>query len=99
MPRVESSEDLASFFLDDVEEFETGYSTPLLALFGDEFRLVQARDHAVEARSPALRCLTSDIAVHKLVKDSPIQRVDTGVRYLVKRIENEGHGVTLVRLK
>lgn len=79
------------------EEFDTGQPTRLVAVFD-----IPAVDSGglipVKSRKPELSCRDSDVAAHSLIKGSPLVRVSTGVQYLVRELEPDGTGMTVVRL-
>lgn len=79
------------------EEFDTGQPTRLWAVFD-----IPAIDREglipVKSRRPELSCRDSDVEAHSLVKGSSLVRVSTGVQYLVRELEPDGTGMTVIRL-
>lgn len=83
------------------ENFETGYQSKLVAVFGPiDYLEVPAGDRLrVEGADPFIECRSSDIAAHRLIKQSPITRDADGAKFLVKRFEPDGHGMTRIILR
>lgn len=82
----------------DGEDFETGYPEPLLAKFAYSFELSSVGQMSVENSTPFIRCVTSDVTLHRLVKQSVIRRVADDKTYTVKRLEPDHGGMTTIRL-
>jgi hypothetical protein len=80
------------------EEFDTGRPTSLLGVFDREAEQNFVGDHVVETRVPTLTCRSSDVAAHDLKKGSAITRVSDGSAFRVQRLEDDGSGMTTIRL-
>lgn len=82
------------------EQFETGHASPLWAIFGYGYASASLGDIEVESREPVLEaCRDVDIAEHGLQKGDTITRVQDGAQYRVRRIEPDGAGMSVVRLR
>lgn len=81
------------------EQFDSGRPDYFWGVFAREFAEGVAGDQVVEIRQTSIECRTSDVAAHRLVKDSVITRVSDGAQYRVKRFEDDGTGMTTVILR
>lgn len=53
---------------------------------------------AVKNRKPELHVRESDVALHALVKDSPITRDADGMQFSCKYFDHDGNGMTVIAL-
>lgn len=80
------------------EDFDTGHPTYLRGKFVEEYISVDSGEIRVEDIAPAIRCVTSDIAAHELVKKSKLTRVANGSAYEIRRLERREGGTTVIIL-
>lgn len=81
------------------EDFDTGHAEYLRGKLVEEYISVDAGVIAVEDGTKALRVVTSDVALHNLVRESPIRRVADSYKYAVKRLEKGTGGTTVIVLR
>ncbi len=81
------------------EYFQTGRPEQLLGVLDREYLEVEAGYQRAQTRRTVLRCRTSDVAAHELVKDSKLVRVADSATFFVQRIEDDGRGMAIVVLK
>lgn len=89
---------LAALIAAGAEEFDTGHSEMLWAVFDIPSITSDGVLIPVRSRRPVLTCRTSDAALHKLIKQSPVTREADGSVYLVRDLEPDGTGITEVWL-
>lgn len=81
------------------EEFDTGQTEHLWAVFESEFNDPDISGIAVEGEITWIECRLSDKSAHQLVKLSKMKRVKTGDDYFVRRFEPSGSsGFLIIRL-
>jgi hypothetical protein len=80
------------------EPFSTSRPEKLWLIFDREFIEQTLGNLRNETGKPVALGRTSDMALHELVKESPITRDSDGMKYFVKRIEPDGTGMTLLLL-
>jgi hypothetical protein len=80
------------------EDFDTGYPSYLRGVFFEEYVSVQAGEMVIDSSAKGLRCRTSDVTTHSLVKQSKIRRVSDDATYFVRRFEPADGGMTLIVL-
>jgi hypothetical protein len=81
------------------EPFSTGHADKLIAIFDREYLESDLGVHSVANRRPVLTCRTSDLALHSLVKDSPVTRDADGSKFFCLKFEPDGTGMTMVMLR
>lgn len=80
------------------EEFDTGHGM-LWGIFDREYRDSVAGAFVVESSEPVIRCRTSEVVAHELIKKSVVRRVADDTTFVVKRLEHDGLGMTVVWLE
>lgn len=80
------------------EEFDTGHTDRLWAVFDIPSFDTEGLPIPVRNRKPVLTCRESDVVLHDLVKQSPVTRVSDGVQYLVRDFEYDGTGMVVISL-
>lgn len=80
------------------EAFSTSRPEKLWLIFDREFIEQSLGNFRIETGKPVVFGRSSDVALHELVKDSPITRDLDGAKYFCKRFEPDGTGMTLVVL-
>lgn len=81
------------------EQFDTGKPTKLWAIFDSAFLAEVLQRQTVSGDQPMFLCRTSDVQAHELIKKSPVTRVSDGEQFIVKDLEPDGTGMTLVHLQ
>lgn len=90
---------LAALQAAGAEAFDTGHATPLLGTFEDEYLETAAGAVVVSGRTKTLRCRASDVAARRLVKESPVRRIEDGSVYFVKELKPDAAGLTQIVLR
>lgn len=81
------------------EEFDTGNPALLWATLEGEYNDPELSGIPIEGEIRWIEVRSSDIDLHRLVKDSPLRQVSTGDKFLIKRFEpSKSTGFTIVRL-
>ena len=80
------------------EEFDTGRADRLWGTFDRDSVDSLGQIIAVRNRKPLITCRDSDVEAHELVKGSVIKRVADGVSFVVRDLEPDGTGMTVIRL-
>lgn len=80
------------------EQFSTGYTEPLWAIFDRESIDSEGSFVPVKNRKPMLTCRESDVELHGLVSKSVVERLSDGSKWTVREFEPDGVGMVLVSL-
>lgn len=80
------------------EQFSTGYTEPLWAIFDRESFDSEGNFVPVKNRRPMMTCRESDVQLHGLVNKSVVTRLSDGSRWTVKDFEPDGVGLVIVNL-
>ena len=78
------------------ETFSTAKADKLWLIFDREYIEQQLGEFSIDGRKPIGLGRTSDIALHELVKDSVVRRDADGGSYMVRRLQPDGTGMTLL---
>ncbi len=99
MPLLSEAALLAALKAAGSEEFDTGNAARLVGTFDDDYREASPGIFVVAGGTKTLRCRKSDVTEHRLVKGSPIIRVEDGARYFVKELQPDSAGLVTVVLR
>lgn len=81
------------------EQFDTGRTEMLWGIFDREYYDAVAGVQTIESRRPVITCRSSDVEAHELIKKSVIRRVADDQTFVVKRLEPDGVGMTILVLE
>lgn len=70
-----------------------------MATFDDDYQEAAPGVFVVAGSTKAVRCRSSDVAAHALVKGSPVMRKADGSKYFVKDLRPDSAGITTVMLR
>jgi len=80
------------------EPFSTGHAEKLIGIFDRPSVDSLGQVIAVKNRKPELLVRESDVALHALVKDSPVTRDADGMTFACKYFDPDGTGMTVIHL-
>ena len=96
---IETLADRRTLVREAGEDFATGAEDPLRAIWDPESNEANAGELAVRVNRVTILAVDEDLDEQAIIKGSPIRRLATDVRYTVRDLEADGHGMTHLILR